>query len=188
MRRGACQARDAHDREGRADSRGGQGVAAAQRAGRSEAASGSDPAASRRGRRTRRKPLIPLLKGIEPGAFLRIFTPLLRSSGGIDRWNDPFDAALHADDRAPGLSAVHREDRRRGRCPDHAVQHREDGQQRIPRMMIAVAGFGEHDIEITAQENIPHQSARQLRQGARGRHRTASRRALSSVASALPIT
>ena len=34
-----------------------------------------------------------------------------------------------------------------------AVQHREEGDDKY-RIMMAVAGFGENDIEITAQENL----------------------------------
>ena len=66
------------------------------------------------------------------------FTPLFRSSVGFDRWSDLFDAALRADDSAAGY-------------PPYNIEKTGDDKYRI---MMAVAGFGENDIEITAQENL----------------------------------
>ena len=66
------------------------------------------------------------------------FTPLFRSTIGFDRWSDLFDAALRADDSAAGY-------------PPYNIEKTGDDRYRI---MMAVAGFGENDIEITAQENL----------------------------------
>ena len=66
------------------------------------------------------------------------FTPLFRSSVGFDRWSDLLDAASHADDSAAGY-------------PPYNVEKTGDDKYRI---MMAVAGFGENDVEITAQENL----------------------------------
>ena len=66
------------------------------------------------------------------------FTPLFRSSVGFDRWSDLFDAALRADDSAAGY-------------PPYNIEKTGDDTYRI---MMAVAGFGENDVEITAQENL----------------------------------
>ena len=66
------------------------------------------------------------------------FTPLFRSSVGFDRWSDLFDAALRADDSAAGY-------------PPYNIEKTSDDKYRI---MMAVAGFGENDVEITAQENL----------------------------------
>jgi molecular chaperone IbpA len=66
------------------------------------------------------------------------FTPLFRSSVGFDRWNDLFDAASRADDSAAGY-------------PPYNIEKMGDDKYRI---MMAVAGFGENDVEITAQENL----------------------------------
>ena len=65
-------------------------------------------------------------------------TPLFRSSVGFDRWSDLFDAALRADDSAAGY-------------PPYNIEKTSDEKYRI---MMAVAGFGENDVEITAQENL----------------------------------
>ena len=65
-------------------------------------------------------------------------TPLFRSSVGFDRWSNLFDAALRADDSAAGY-------------PPYNIEKTGDDKYRI---MMAVAGFGENDIEITAQENL----------------------------------
>jgi molecular chaperone IbpA len=65
-------------------------------------------------------------------------TPLFRSTVGFDRWSDLFDAALRADDSAAGY-------------PPYNIEKTGDDKYRI---MMAVAGFGENDIEITAQENL----------------------------------
>src|ERR687897_1696040 len=66
------------------------------------------------------------------------FTPLFRSSVGFDRWSDLLDAASRADDSAAGY-------------PPYNIEKTGDDKYRI---MMAVAGFGENDIEITAQENL----------------------------------
>ena len=66
------------------------------------------------------------------------FTPLFRSSVGFDRWNDLFDAASRADESAAGY-------------PPYNIEKMGDDKYRI---MMAVAGFGENDVEITAQENL----------------------------------
>jgi molecular chaperone IbpA len=68
--------------------------------------------------------------------------PLFPSSVGfdrwIDRWSDLFDAASRSDDSAAGY-------------PPYNIEKTGDDKYRI---MMAVAAFGEHDIEITAQENL----------------------------------
>jgi molecular chaperone IbpA len=66
------------------------------------------------------------------------FTPLFRSSVGFDRWSDLFDAAARADESAAGY-------------PPYNIEKMGDDKYRI---MMAVAGFGENDVEITAQENL----------------------------------
>ncbi len=66
------------------------------------------------------------------------FTPLFRSSVGFDRWSELFDAASRADDSAAGY-------------PPYNIEKMGDDKYRI---MMAVAGFGENDVEITAQENL----------------------------------
>lgn len=66
------------------------------------------------------------------------FTPLFRSSVGFDRWNDLFEAAQRADDNAANY-------------PPYNIEKAGDDKYRI---MMAVAGFGENDVEITAQENL----------------------------------
>ena len=65
-------------------------------------------------------------------------TPLFRSTVGFDRWSNLFEAALRADDSAGGY-------------PPYNIEKMGDDKYRI---MMAVAGFGEDDIEITAQENL----------------------------------
>jgi molecular chaperone IbpA len=67
------------------------------------------------------------------------FTPLFRSSVGFDRWSNLFDAALRADDSAAAG------------YPPYNIEKMGDDKYRI---MMAVAGFGENDLEITAQENL----------------------------------
>jgi molecular chaperone IbpA len=66
------------------------------------------------------------------------FTPLFRSSVGFDRWSDLFDAASRTDDSAAGY-------------PPYNIEKTGDDKYRI---MMAVAGFGEDDIEVTAQDNL----------------------------------
>jgi molecular chaperone IbpA len=66
------------------------------------------------------------------------FSPLFRSSVGFDRWNDLFEAAQRADDSAANY-------------PPYNIEKAGDDRYRI---MMAVAGFGEGDIEVTAQENL----------------------------------
>ena len=72
-------------------------------------------------------------------------TPLFRSSGRVDRWNDLFDTALRPDDSAAGYPPYNIE--KMGRKVNEKM-----GDDKY-RIMMAVAGFGENDIEITAQEN-----------------------------------
>jgi molecular chaperone IbpA len=66
------------------------------------------------------------------------FTPLFRSSVGFDRWSDLFDAASRTDDSAAGY-------------PPYNIEKTGDDKYRI---MMAVAGFGENDIEVIAQDNL----------------------------------
>lgn len=66
------------------------------------------------------------------------FTPLFRSSVGFDRWSDLFEAAQRADDSAASY-------------PPYNIEKTDDDTYQI---MMAVAGFGENDIEVTAQENL----------------------------------
>lgn len=66
------------------------------------------------------------------------FSPLFRSSVGFDRWNDLFEAAQRADDSAANY-------------PPYNIEKAGDDKYRI---MMAVAGFGENDVEVTAQENL----------------------------------
>lgn len=66
------------------------------------------------------------------------FTPLFRSTVGFDRWSNVFEAALRDEDSAAGF-------------PPYNIEKTGDDMYRI---MMAVAGFGENDIEITAQENL----------------------------------
>jgi molecular chaperone IbpA len=66
------------------------------------------------------------------------FNPLFRSSIGFDRWSNLFEAASRADDSAGGY-------------PPYNIEKTSDDKYRI---MMAVAGFGENDVEITAQENL----------------------------------
>lgn len=66
------------------------------------------------------------------------FTPLFRSSVGFDRWSDLFDAASRADDSAAGY-------------PPYNIEKIGEDKYRI---MMAVAGFGENDLEVTAQDNL----------------------------------
>ena len=66
------------------------------------------------------------------------FTPLFRSSVGFDRWSNLFEAELRADDSAAGY-------------PPYNIEKTGDDKYRI---VMAVAGFGEKDVEVTAQENL----------------------------------
>jgi molecular chaperone IbpA len=65
-------------------------------------------------------------------------TPLFRSSVGFDRWSELFNAASRADESAAGY-------------PPYNIEKTSDDKYQI---MMAVAGFGENDVEITAQENL----------------------------------
>ena len=65
-------------------------------------------------------------------------SPLFRSSVGFDRWSNLFDTALRAGDNGVGY-------------PPYNIEKLGDDSYRIT---VAVAGFGEDDIEITAQENL----------------------------------
>jgi molecular chaperone IbpA len=65
-------------------------------------------------------------------------TPLCRSTIGFDRWSDLFDAALRADENGAGY-------------PPYNIEKMGDEKYRI---MMAVAGFVEADIVVTAQDNL----------------------------------
>ena len=65
-------------------------------------------------------------------------SPLFRSSVGFDRMSNLFDTALRAGDNSVGY-------------PPYNIEKLDDESYRIT---VAVAGFGEGDIEITAQENL----------------------------------
>lgn len=65
-------------------------------------------------------------------------SPLFRSSVGFDRWSNLFDTALRAGNNSVGY-------------PPYNIEKLGDDSYRIT---VAVAGFGEDDIEITAQENL----------------------------------
>ncbi len=80
-------------------------------------------------------------------------TPLFRSSGRVDRWNDLFDTALRPDDSAAGYPPynIEKMGNDKYRIMPYNIEKMGDDKYRI---MMAVAGFGENDIEITAQENL----------------------------------
>ncbi|MCH7943422.1 MAG: Hsp20 family protein [Proteobacteria bacterium] len=65
-------------------------------------------------------------------------SPLFRSTIGFDRWADLFEAANRVN---PSASAF----------PPYNIEKRGDEAYRIT---MAVAGFGESDIEVTVQENL----------------------------------
>ncbi len=65
-------------------------------------------------------------------------SPLFRSSVGFDRWSNLFDTALRSGNNSVGY-------------PPYNIEKLGDESYRIT---VAVAGFGEDDIEITAQENL----------------------------------
>lgn len=65
-------------------------------------------------------------------------SPLFRSSVGFDRWSNLFDTALRAGNNSVGY-------------PPYNIEKLGDDSYRIT---VAVAGFGEDEIEITAQENL----------------------------------
>ena len=65
-------------------------------------------------------------------------SPLFRSSVGFDRWSNLFDTALRAGNNSVGY-------------PPYNIEKLDDDSYRIT---VALAGFGEDDIEITAQENL----------------------------------
>ena len=65
-------------------------------------------------------------------------SPLFRSSVGFDRWSNLFDTALRSGNNSVGY-------------PPYNIEKLGDESYRIT---VAVAGFGEVDIEITAQENL----------------------------------
>ena len=103
------------------------------------------------------------------------FAPLFRSSVGFDRWSDLFDAASRADDSPAG-------------DPPYNIEKTGDDKYRI---MMAVVGFGENDVEITAQENLLVVSGNlgePREAGTTYLYRGIATRAFSSAASALPIT
>ena len=65
------------------------------------------------------------------------FSPLFRSSVGFDRLAQLMDSATRAEDNAPSY-------------PPYNIERTGEDQYRIT---MAVAGFAESDIEITAQDN-----------------------------------
>lgn len=65
-------------------------------------------------------------------------SPLFRSTIGFDRWADLFEAANRVN---PSASTF----------PPYNIEKRGDDAYRIT---MAVAGFGESDIDITVQENL----------------------------------
>ncbi len=65
-------------------------------------------------------------------------TPLFRSTVGFDRLSDLFDAAFGGDEPANGY-------------PPYNIEKTGEDAYRIT---MAVAGFGEKDLTITAQENL----------------------------------
>ena len=66
-------------------------------------------------------------------------TPLFRSTIGFDRWSDLFDTAFRAD--SPAQAAY----------PPYNIEKTGEGAYRIT---MAVAGFGEGDLDVTVQENL----------------------------------
>ena len=69
---------------------------------------------------------------------LSVFTPLMRQTVGFDRFNDLFETMLdNADERFDSYP------------PYNIEQFGNDGY----RITMAVAGFGEADLDITAREN-----------------------------------
>ncbi len=65
-------------------------------------------------------------------------SPLFRSTIGFDRWADLFEAA-------------NRVNRAASTFPPYNIEKRGDDAYRI---IMAVAGFGESDIDVTVQENL----------------------------------
>ncbi len=66
-------------------------------------------------------------------------SPLFRSSVGFDRWSDLFDTALRGD---AGAQTTY---------PPYNIEKTGEDAYRIT---MAVAGFGEADIDVTQQENL----------------------------------
>ena len=66
-------------------------------------------------------------------------SPLFRSSVGFDRWSDLFDTALRGDASAQTT------------YPPYNIEKTGEDAYRIT---MAVAGFGEADIDVTQQENL----------------------------------
>jgi molecular chaperone IbpA len=66
-------------------------------------------------------------------------TPLFRSTIGFDRWSEMFDTAFRAETGA-----------RAGYPPYNIEKTSEDAY----RITMAVAGFGEADLDVTQQENL----------------------------------
>ena len=64
-------------------------------------------------------------------------TPLLRSSVGFDRFDQLFDAARKSDRAASPY-------------PPYNIEKLDDSY----RISLAVAGFGDADVEITVKENV----------------------------------
>ncbi len=65
-------------------------------------------------------------------------SPLFRSSVGFDRLSDLFDEAFGAEDQSPGY-------------PPYSIEKTGADAYRIT---MAVAGFGEADLTVTAQDNL----------------------------------
>ena len=66
-------------------------------------------------------------------------TPLFRSTVGFDRWSNLFDTAFRAD--APAQEAY----------PPYNIEKTGEDAYRIT---MAVAGFGEGDLDVTVRENL----------------------------------
>ena len=66
-------------------------------------------------------------------------SPLFRSSIGFDRWSELFDTALRGDGAAQAA------------YPPYNIEKTDEDAYRIT---MAVAGFGEADIDVTQQENL----------------------------------
>ncbi len=65
-------------------------------------------------------------------------TPLFRTTVGFDRWNDLFDAVFRAEENVAAY-------------PPYNIEKSGEDDYRIT---MAVAGFGEDDIDVTARDNL----------------------------------
>ena len=90
-------------------------------------------------------------------------TPLLRSSIGFDRMNRLLESATRLDDSAPSY-------------PPYNIEKLSESDYRLT---MAVAGFGEDDVEITAKENtlVIKGKAQTDEEGVQYLHRGIGRRA-----------